>query len=50
MRIYPEKGHTPTPNDFQDFAAAALKFGLMAYIGREKTKNGYRKFWSSCGP
>lgn len=44
MRIYPEKGHAPTPNDFQDFAAAALKFGLVVYIGREKTKNGYRKF------
>lgn len=44
MRIYPEKGSNPTPADYQALASAALKFGLVAYIGREKTKSGYRRF------
>ena len=44
MRIYPEKGATPTPSDFHDLACAALKFGLHCHIGREKTKSGYRRY------
>ena len=43
-RIYPEKGFTPTPADYQALASAVLPFGLAAYVGREKTKSGYRKF------
>ena len=44
MRIYPEKGFNPSPEAYKRLAADAMDFGLVAYVGREKTKNGYRKF------
>ncbi len=44
MRIYPEKGFNPSPEAYKRLAADAMDFGLVARVGREKTKNGYRKF------
>lgn len=49
-RIYPEKGFTPTQSDYQALACSVLPFGLAAYVGREKTKNGYRKYVEVCRP
>lgn len=49
-RIYPEKGFTPTPSDYQALACAFIPFGKVTYVGREKGKNGYIKFVEARSP
>ena len=43
-RIYPEKGFTPTPSDYQALANSFRPFGLLARVCQENTENGYRKY------
>ena len=44
MRFYPMKGFCPTAEDYQRLASAFIPFGYGAMVGREKAKNGYRKY------